>query len=73
MYTHPEEGLRLAQAKIEEARSRAQAEAAGRAAAPDREVAGVTVDTRRDRWAATVSRSWRRRRRRRTNPAVTNN
>lgn len=72
MYIHPELGLRLAQAKIEEARSRVHGQSAPRAASLERRVSGVTVDTRKDRWAAprlaTVSRSWPRRRRLRENP-----
>jgi hypothetical protein len=69
---HPELGLRLAQAKIEEARSRARRESAPRAASPERRVSGVTVGKRKGRWAAsmlaTLSRSWPRRRRLREDP-----
>lgn len=72
MYIHPELGLRLAQAKIEETRSRAQGESALRAASLDRRVSGVTVDTRRPRWGApmlaAVARSLPRRRRLPANP-----
>jgi hypothetical protein len=56
VYIHPELGLRLAQAKIEEARSLAQRESALRAASLDRRVARVAVDTRRDRWVARGAR-----------------
>jgi hypothetical protein len=74
VYIHPELGLRLARAKIEEARSRRQGESAPRAASPVRRVSGVTVDRRKERLAspilATVSRSWLRRRRVRENPRV---
>jgi len=52
VYIHPELGLRLAQAKIEEARSRVHGQSAPRAASLERRVSGVTVDTRKDRWAA---------------------
>ncbi len=61
MYTNPELGLRLAQTKIEEAQSRARRATAARAASVHRRASGVTVGTRRYRWAAralaTVSRS----------------
>jgi hypothetical protein len=65
MYTHPELGLRLAQTKIEEARSRAQRASALRTASVDRRVWAVTASTRRDRWAGRAlasvigSRAWR--------------
>jgi hypothetical protein len=74
VYIHPELGLRLARAKIEEARSRRQGESALRAASLEQRVSGVTVDRREDRLAApmlaTVSRSWLRRRRFREDPRV---
>jgi hypothetical protein len=54
MYTHPELGLRLAQVKIEEARSRAQLASAVRAASAARRVSAVTAGTRRDRTVALV-------------------
>lgn len=66
MYNHPELGLRLAQAKAEEAQSRAQRASALRAAVLDRRVSGVTAGTRRYKWAALMlamfsrSRAWRR-------------
>jgi hypothetical protein len=57
---HPELGLRLAQTKIEEARSRSQRASLLRAASTD-QGSSVTETKRRDRWAAlllaTVSRS----------------
>jgi hypothetical protein len=49
---HPELGLRLAQTKIEEARSRAERASALRADSLDERLSGATVGTRRDRWAA---------------------
>lgn len=52
MYTHPELGLRLAQAKIEEAQSRARRASVLRAASVHPRASGVTVATRRYRWAA---------------------
>lgn len=71
MYTHPELGLRLAQAKIDEALSRAQRASALRAASLAGRGSGVTIGTRRDRWAALMlgafSRSRARRRRLRAN------
>jgi hypothetical protein len=66
MYIHPELGRRLAEAKIEEARSQTQRAWALRARSTDRRTPGVTPGTRRDGRAAptlaTVGR-WRARRR----------
>jgi hypothetical protein len=77
VYIHPELGLRLARAKIEEARSRGQGASAPRAAWLERQASGVTVDRRKDRsvaqMLATISRSWLRRRRlREHHPRTTN-
>jgi hypothetical protein len=71
VYIHPALGLRLAQAKIEESRSRAQRASAVRAAWLERRVSGVAAGARQDRWAtsmlARVGRSRRRRRSLRAN------
>jgi hypothetical protein len=65
VYIHPALGLRLAQSKIEEARSRAYHASARHAASLDGRVADGAVGTRGNRWSvpmlATVSRSRARR------------
>jgi hypothetical protein len=76
MYNHPELGRRLAQAKLEEARSRMQRAAALRAAALDRQAPTLSAGTRRDRWPllmlATASRRRARGRSLRANSPWTN-
>jgi len=66
MHIHPELGLRLAQSKIEEARSRARHASALRDASLDRQAWGVEAGASRNGWAAptlpTAGRSRARRR-----------
>jgi hypothetical protein len=62
MYIHPELGLRLAQSKIEEARSRARHGSALRSATLDRQASGVAAgrrrnDGRRRCWRPSVDRA----------------
>lgn len=65
MYNHPELERRLAQAKIEEARSRTQRAQALRAASLDQGAPAVNEGTHNDRWAAPMpaTASWWRTRR----------
>ena len=64
MSMHPELGWRLAQAKIAEARSGTQRASALRAVSPELRVPGLTVSTRRRRWAAPIFATTRSRIRR---------
>jgi anaerobic selenocysteine-containing dehydrogenase len=65
MYMHPELARQLAQAQIEEARSRTQRASALRAARLDRRTEADLVAARRGTWAAAMPatvRSWHVRR-----------
>jgi hypothetical protein len=65
MYTHPELGLRLAQGKIDEARSWARRASALRSARLDGQALGVAAGGRRNAWPAPVPASLGRSRARR--------